>query len=465
MGVPLYVGIENEYQLWLGPIPLDATPRLKKAISKSPECFFMPRYKAALRTSHGNGIYSDVSEAEFCTAPVRVEKGFSTQVANSLRRGRQDIALQLRRSGTIASTTGYSMHTNLSRWNGGLLFDYVLQCLGVPTALMILNPYSQRIKLRSKENRYELVSDYLQNEEQVAAATLLYVAGMIALQRKRHMPLSVSRSSISIELDERVLHNPVVNGRNTKVEVFENHEETELTAQEYLERHYFAIKDVVGEIATTAEISQLEEFITGKRPLEGEDKRKYGYIPLWKNPESRLSKFIVDRQRTVDLEQYLITETRDAGRVAAFLGRLVAQRDNGYTIQSLEWKNILLSVDAEKQQRTITIGSLPLMDVYAQLTAKIPDEKFVESLIYIDSFLSSMAAAHPRIFYNFKPTSIPLLEKVIQPALEKGLFALAPIKERCDKRLDLRYKRLASRVTIHQKALAMLNRDGLHFEA
>ncbi|MCR4327756.1 MAG: hypothetical protein NUV46_04205 [Nanoarchaeota archaeon] len=198
-----------------------------------------------------------------------MNKGFATRLTNSLLIGRDHVI----KNTPELDHTGYSMHWNLTspevseedyENKGGIIYDEI----SVPFQLFGLTPLSIGFNVRSREprNRYEILGDSLQKEDQINALALLLGAYSFASE-KFSFPLKINDFfEINCSTDTQI------NGRKSHIELLNN--ENLISAQKYLEKFYEWVEPYIGKLGENEEIINLEKFIKGEKKLEM-DEREY----------------------------------------------------------------------------------------------------------------------------------------------------------------------------------------------
>jgi len=325
-----YIGIENEFTSFnKGKKESFSDDNFSKLRRKFNDFYSISN--TSMRTDTGHGFYVDGGELEILTPPVSINKGFATRLTDLLMIGRDKV---------IDATpdlehTGYSMHWNLTYdvYDSPSHTDF-LKGIAVPFHLFGLTPLSVGLNLRSKTRRYELLGDSLNNEDQIKATSLLLGAYSQAIEEERTTQLTP---------DTNLYNNLFLpNGRyqhiNLKWSLFGKHK---IQAQQFLEAFYYWLKPCVKELGTKEEVSNLEDFVFGRKELEFDkfkyfaymrcmDKKEKGtYFPLrTKDPNNPGTVLTKSHERNLPLEGKL-------------LGEIVKQKRG--LIGSMDWNKICIS--------------------------------------------------------------------------------------------------------------------------
>ncbi len=291
--LPVYVGIENEFQLMREERGRIAFHHVWDDLEKQYRHSSYRLYPTSVRTRYGNGRYCDEQDPEVCTPPVRVQKGFTRAAADLLYLARKDL-LEFCSSDPTLSLIGYSTHWNVSDTcrdqTGGsyILPGDFMRALSVPLSLFTLTPLSCGINLRTKggdyDARLELLGDYIEGEDQSRALLLLYAATSMNIRRNmERLPFLLSNKFS----DDARKPNLVSFGRETAVLVeqqiprntfIDSRKEILISAQDYLEQYYRFFKQAVAQIGDEEEVRNLEDFIYGRKELEIDRHAKYAFI-------------------------------------------------------------------------------------------------------------------------------------------------------------------------------------------
>ncbi|MDO8642004.1 MAG: hypothetical protein Q7R76_00225 [Candidatus Woesearchaeota archaeon] len=371
MTEPVYVGIENEFQI------MDTSTQSYRQLTSGPDFFWrdlLKRYKqphfrkspTSIRTRVGSGIYIDGEDPEVCTPPVRVEQGFATKAAAALYAGRKEL-LDLLSSEPAARLVGFSTHWNISVPsidNGSADSSSHMKSYVVPYSLFTLNPLSVGTNLRLKQNnrqdgpvvRWELLGDYIEDMDQIISFLLLYAASVFSTGNGGKMPLQSGEFPL---IDLKYAH-PVLDGRHTKVTAFLHGTFTTITAQTYLELTYDYLKPVILKLGTPEEVATLEDFVQGKRTLDMDRFRRFAVQYSYKGADLKLA---YDPLFCLDAKAY--AEEKKLPPLAAFLGSVVEQQR---VHEMSSWDAITIS---DASGRAISLLSLPAMDVIAETLPRL----------------------------------------------------------------------------------------------
>ncbi len=383
---PLFVGVEQEFQLMRG----NKYQQFSDWWEQRERAYRFPLFHkswTSVRTHVGSAMYADGLEPEICTPPIRVEKGFVKQAADALYLSRK-VLVDFIRSESDLDVIGYSTH-----WNCSDRADFsdsqrrrMMSALGVPFSMFTLNPLSVGTNLRGKPQRLELLGDYLDNEDQVRAFLLLYAGCVVGYQHleqrdnAERFPLSLNRQRYLPYDDNRAkIDNLVRDGRTSQITVeLGNGMQKEITAQTYLEIVYRYLKSSIAEIATADDISNLEDFISGRKKLEIDKIEKYGFTSFYKGDQQTLG---LKYHPSFCLRRDDYVEEREVPTVLArFLGSMADGKILGrFQIRSMEWNAIHLF---DPKSRDLSLrDDLVDIDKVAELLASFPREQQAAVLI------------------------------------------------------------------------------------
>jgi len=291
---PVYVGIENEFQLMRNGEIFDISNQGFNVLLKKYEKPYFRKAETAIRTCIGSSIYIDQKEPEVSTPPAPLEKGVATKVTKLLYLARKEL-LEFFNPRKNLELIGYSMHWNISRDINNAADKEIMQCLAVPYSLFCLNPTSIGTALISKDTpvRWEWRGDHIFEEDQIKAFLTLFIGTMSCFEaNQEYLPIRYAT-----EPDDEVYPNLVTNGRESKVDVTRQEKnmfglrgawQKEISAQDYLEIYYHFFKKGIEAISTKEELKNLEDFITGKKKLEVDKKEKYDFYRKLKEEEGYL---------------------------------------------------------------------------------------------------------------------------------------------------------------------------------
>jgi hypothetical protein len=273
MAILAYAGIENEFRVFIHREPISGwhEDSLKSAFRRGQ----IRHYQAGdyyLHTAGGGVIYLDIMEPEVCTAPSRIERGFASEVAHNLYVERHHL-LELFKQKQY-SLAGYSSHVNISVDTNK--DTAILRMIGVPLSMFTTNPLSIGIRVRrNKDYRLELMSEYIENLDQVRAGLLFYAASWFALANEDNFSRFPLKMAPRYKDKPEVIYNVVNQGREAEVSVVFRSESKAITLQDYLESAYRLLKPVIRDLGTAEEINNLEGFISGRKKLEMDRQKFY----------------------------------------------------------------------------------------------------------------------------------------------------------------------------------------------
>ena len=273
---PLYVGIENEFQLMKGLSYEAFGGYFRQCLSEYPHPYY-EKGPAAIRTRIGSAIYADGHEPEVCTPPVLVRPGAATETAALQYLARRELFEFLKPFPEL-SLIGYSTHWNI----GGhphLERSSFMQHFDVLFALFGLTPLSIGINLRNKEPRWELLTDFIPGEDQNQAMLSLLMAARVGYEYARQYAPFLHRQAAN-----GMCPNPTPDGRHSLIPViFQDNTPRQVYAQDYLEIYYELLGPALQACSTREEIKNLEDFVSGKKALEIDQFRKYAYVSFFKD--------------------------------------------------------------------------------------------------------------------------------------------------------------------------------------
>src|SRR3989338_4167027 len=345
---PIYVGIENEFQLMKGDVYLSFDQLFNSLLEKYDYNFFK-RSNTAIRTSVGSSLYADGHEPEVCTSPVRVQKGFAQKAVDALYLARREL-VELISSDKSLDLIGYSMHWNLTSPLQEVSRGEAMKALVVPYSLLALNPISSGINLREGKsgNRLELLADHISNEDQIKAFLLFYAGTMLNIEANiDQLPLLYLGNDDEVNNDGTPRYsNPVLDGRYTPIQVLVEGKETKtISAQQYLEVYVEFFRKGLEELATPEELRNLQDFVDGRKKLEIDKFKKYAFASIHKNENNLSLKYHPE----LCIEADSFTEERELpDSMSEFLGdciekTLVNERGEPLSLEKMEWEHIVLN--------------------------------------------------------------------------------------------------------------------------
>ncbi len=293
---PVYCGVEQEFQTYVKKEDTEAEKNeefceesvlfgyiFRKQLKKYTRKHFK-KSRTAIRTRVGSSIYEDSGEAEICTPPVRIRKGFVNDFGETLKAARDEFAEFM--EGSDVRLAGYSTHVNVSSHPvKHLPSEEALSLSAIPLGLFMLTPNTQRISWSTDrgnqhDERVEIQGDYIPSVEQTQAAVLL--ASAIVLGRDFIKTKVLVPSEYSFQFGGNDIYglyrvdNPFFkqirsdrtlerHGRNAKVMLEDGRT---ITAQECLEMVVCELSPVIYAIANVNEHKILRKFVEGKEELE-----------------------------------------------------------------------------------------------------------------------------------------------------------------------------------------------------
>ncbi len=276
---PLYVGIENELRLWEenhltknddGSSIYDSCwfknrmPELLRTYDHS----ILRKSETSIRTRVGSALYCDGDDPEVCTPPVRVQKGFTRDVADLLYLARKELVDLV---GAKHFLMGYSAHYNLTNPTPFITDkSKQMSAFAAPYSLLVLTPLSQGINMRLKDGseRLELLGDYIEDFDQIRAFLLFYAATTL----ERYHPIKIIEE---VNSGRTRYHNLVRKGRDAQIEVEIAGQRKRITAQDYLEIFARYFKETIHHIGDEEEVRNLDDFISGRKKLEVDKQAEY----------------------------------------------------------------------------------------------------------------------------------------------------------------------------------------------
>ncbi|MFA5084005.1 MAG: hypothetical protein WC475_01290 [Candidatus Paceibacterota bacterium] len=327
---PIYLGIENEFQLMEGKKYTNFSVFFKKFEEEYNKKHFS--WGTAMRTVSGTSIYSDGNEPEVCIPPVKIEKGAATNASDLLYLARKELVDFMKpfkeKEKINMNLIGYTSHFSITN-----VFDVdntydMMQYFAVPYSLFCLNPTSTGIGLRPKNGRLELLGDFVPNIDQNRAFLNFYMGTMPLLRDNMDkLPFYAIKA-------RNISENLVCDGRYSKIEIKNKMgARKEIYAQDYLEKYYGLFKESIKEFATESEMKNLEDFIYMKKPLEIDKFKKWAHGSIFKIGK-RLN---YDEDLTVKDSDYL-EEKNLPDLTSKFLSRIVST--DSISMTSIDWNKI-----------------------------------------------------------------------------------------------------------------------------
>jgi len=392
MNNPVYVGIENEFQLMEDGREINFTSRIWEKLIQGYDFHYFKVDSSAMRNRVGNSIYVDIDEPEVATHPVRIEPGFVQKAADSLYLARKELVEFV--SPDNLRLIGYSMHWNISDVVGNNkdydpLVDKLMMAMFIPYSLFALNPLSCGINMRIKDDddntrRLELLGDHVEDEDQIKAFLLFYAASVVNLNANVGMlPMYPIRESI----DGYVYNNHVKNGRTQRLRINANLKNGKgsnwrvITMQDYLEIYFEFFRRGIEELGTPEEVKNLEDFVYGRKKLEVDKREKYEFIkPLKRKDDLKLD---FDPSICVDPANY--SEDREIPTpMGRFLGRIANTHYKGLYafdpkkplskkikhIETMSWSYLTFDYDTPPK----SINGIGNIDFIAEVLSETPTE-------------------------------------------------------------------------------------------
>ncbi|MDO8516815.1 MAG: hypothetical protein Q7S33_01700, partial [Nanoarchaeota archaeon] len=295
----------------------------------------------------GNGFYVDGAEIEILTPPILINKGFATRLTDSLMIGRDRVVKSI----PELKHTGYSMHWNLSSTKYKINSFQFENAIAIPFNLFGLTPISVGCAMRGKgesnhrrgrgPERYELLGDSINNEEQINALGLIlgsYSQLINLLDNDETKNLSaIENTNFFIESDfARYFSNDLLLKNEGRYKTIKT-KYGPMQLQQYMELFYKWIEPFVSALGTKKEVQNLEDFIEGRKQLEFDKIKYYNcledlelkesngiYIPCELFPEIILKE---SKKRNIPLEGKL-------------LGEIIKRTGEDITISEIEWDEL-----------------------------------------------------------------------------------------------------------------------------
>jgi hypothetical protein len=328
----IYIGIENEYELWDKHTRKCITRDIFDHVTKRSSDFKSAK-KNGLRTAVGNRLYQDdCIFIEIASAPTRVNSGFVQDVADSLYVARQDLVQRINNDNALV---GHSMH-----WNATDVLDsnhrlHFAAAFLIPYGFFVGTSRSRRcaVRFRNKDgNRIELRGDHIEDEEQIRAFSLFYGTTIHRYSDLRtRIPFIGNRLPYGNDPQYKRYTNET---RDTKIPVLTRYGETRtITVQEYLNAYYSTFKEEIAHFGTPEEVRLLKEFIDGRRLLVQE---RDIAVPGEDCDQETI------RQATVDPTDY--QEQRELPLLAKYFGDLArGQYSKKGTLAKLNWNSVVFT--------------------------------------------------------------------------------------------------------------------------
>ncbi|MFA5084003.1 MAG: hypothetical protein WC475_01280 [Candidatus Paceibacterota bacterium] len=326
---PIYIGIENEFQLMKGNRYMNFGNYFrdfKKAYSKK----YFGKSGTAMRTVSGTSIYNDIQEPEVCIPPVKIEKGAATNASDLLYLARKeliDFMKPLKKEKNL-DLIGYTSHFSITNSIGIIYGGNTMEHMTVPYSLLCLNPTSTGIGLRPKDERLELVGDFIPDIDQNRAFLNFYMGTMLLLgDNTNKLPFYAIRA-------RNMSENLVRDGRYSKIDI-RNKDGTKRTiyAQDYLEKYYSLFKKNIEEFATESEMKNLEDFIYRRKQLEIDKFKKWAHGSIYKD-----DKILRYNEDLIVKDSDYLEEKNLPDLTSKFLSRIVSTDSIG--LKNMEWDEI-----------------------------------------------------------------------------------------------------------------------------
>jgi hypothetical protein len=311
-----------------------------------------------IRTRMGSTLLSNAHQPEVATPPVRIQPGFTQQVADNVYNATREL-LEFVATDPEIYLMGYAMHWNCSTpqmLKGGEKHPAIVTAYVTPFSLFTLTPLSVGCNLRQiyeRGRRFEFLADYIADEDQIRAFSLLYI-GMVNnyLAKEAVLPYQIWTAAASTGTK---YPNVVSGGRDGVVDICsigcnDQSQVTQITAQEYLERYYDIFREDIAKMGTEEEVALLEDFVYGRRELEVDKNEKWERRGALKGTEKNPLFFRDSPELRLDRSRYT-TERPLPNAYARFLGSLANQDYQGNIIQgvglpfvvgSISWNDVIL---------------------------------------------------------------------------------------------------------------------------
>jgi len=400
----IYVGLENEFNLMIK----GSYKSMHRYWSSCEDKYDKPRFNIsshAIRTIMGNGIYVDGDDPEICTSPIRIEPGFASRFADSVYVARKELADFVRPNSY--ELVGFSSHWNISRSVAREVEDNVMGSFAIPYSLFTLTPLSCGTNLRRKDNRLELLGDYIDSEEQVRAFILFFAATMISIGAN-YTKLPFFCPNTDCETDVRI-DNLVKDGRDAMVAVKTTPSGSlrVITAQTYLETYYEFFLPALKKLGTEEDLRILDDFVRGKKELEIDKMQKYAVVSFLQKPDDlclEYHPFIC-----IDLDKYK-EERNPPECLAKFLGRLVS--DPQIEVESMEWHEIVFK--RKDNNYEYTLSNLDRIYVVSRVLEQVSPQNWYTAL---DQLISTRTRTSNRL-HKKKVSTISRLENTLPRPVE-----------------------------------------------
>jgi hypothetical protein len=174
------LGVEQEYDLFAGRSPLDFRALFARSLARRHSVPFRNCDSAAILDA-GYMLACDGQEAEFATAPIDYHGEGCLTLAREVIRCRQDMLKLLHGIG-IPDVRGYSTHLNISVPPGREWHLAIALSKTVAPALILLMEARQSpgLLIRPRRGRLEIGSEYIDHEDQLAAASVFLTGAVQA---------------------------------------------------------------------------------------------------------------------------------------------------------------------------------------------------------------------------------------------------------------------------------------------
>lgn len=172
------LGVEQEFELFDRGRQLDFRTEFPRLIRRAASIPFRNCESAAL-VEAGYMLCCDGRDAEFATAPIELKGSGPIDLANEVVRCRGHLLQTLRKLG-LREVRGYSTHLSISAPAGREreLAEAAAVRIGPALILLMEGPRSPGLLIRTRRGRLEVGSEYMDDEQRLAAAVVL-LAGLV----------------------------------------------------------------------------------------------------------------------------------------------------------------------------------------------------------------------------------------------------------------------------------------------
>jgi len=381
-----YIGIENELATFRKEerIPFESA-QFEKLKNSFEEAYL--KSEKSIRTSSGHGFYIDGRELEILTPPIRINRGFASRLTDSIICGRNAVFDATENSN---SHTGYSMHWNLTKTK---VPDNFFNNLAIPFYLFGLTPISFGIKMREKPNRFELLGDHIQDEDQIRATALLLGAYHQMSSQQHAPPFRV----LEVSPNSRFLPD----GRYSQIHIEDMRENgllTQIQAQQYLESFYHWLSPAIEALGNPEEIENLADFVHFRKKLTLDNFEYFSHLQDYGLKEGGY--YAPHKKKIGKIKFNTKLEKVEGKRLPLenlLLGEIVRQDEKSIGINELSWEELKVI----QNTNTKTIRGIQNIYRFASKLPNCPKAPRGRTLSLVPGEIISPTEVPP-IEYDFK---------------------------------------------------------------